>query len=163
MLWHLRLGGHCHSASRVNPRKLYRAVLLLWDVPCEGGSVFLSQGSLRNLIRMVMGLLGGPLYSSWTGLRSITNQLLLLLWKTKVILREDSGPHCWYCCLFSTEYNSCGFPRPPPAVHRASAARGLEVESAWGPHPWYRWDSFIVAPLQCWGHEWGIWSVCVCF
>lgn len=35
-----------------------------------------------------MGLLGGPFYSphEW-GVRSITDQLLLLLWKTKVILR----------------------------------------------------------------------------
>lgn len=113
-------------------------------MPCEGGSVFLSQGSLRNFIHMVMGLLGGPFCSPHErGVRSITHQLLLLLWKAQVILSESSGSRCSYCCLFLTEYNSCSFPRPPPAVHRAPAARGLEVESAWGPHPWHRWDSFF--------------------
>lgn len=82
------------------------------------------------------------------GMRNITDQLLLLCWKTKVILRA-SGSRCSSYCLFLTEHNSCSFPWSTPAVHRASAAWGLEVESTWGPHPWYRWDYFIMIPVQC--------------
>lgn len=42
LAWHLRLGRHCYSASRPNPRKLYRAMLWSIYVPCEGESVLLS-------------------------------------------------------------------------------------------------------------------------
>lgn len=133
--WHLRLGGYCYSASRLHPGKLYRAALYSVEVPC-GRNMWcsLTQRSLRNL--MVLGM------------RNITDQLLLLCWKTKVILRA-SGSRCSSYCLFLTEHNSCSFPWSTPAVHRASAAWGLEVESTWGPHPWYRWDYFIMIPLQC--------------
>lgn len=151
MAWHLRLGGHCYSASRLIQRKLYRAALRSVDVRCEGEvCCFLIQGSLRNLINMVMGLLGGPSGLLMNGGEKHNRSALAsTLENQSHVKRRAFGSCCSSCHLFLTEHNSCSFPWSTTAVHRASAARGLEVESAWGPHPWYRWDYFIMVPVQC--------------
>lgn len=111
---------------------------------------FLIQDSLRSLINMIMGLLGGPSTHLMNGGEK-HNRLAFAstLENQNHFKRRASRSHCSPCCLSLTEHHSCGFPRSTPAVHRASAARGLEVESTWGPHPWYRWGYFIMVPVWC--------------
>lgn len=121
-----------------------------WTCPVKGKCVALTQGSIRNLINMVTGLLGGPSTLLMNGGEKHNRSAFAsTLENLSHVKRRASGSYCSSCYLFLTEHNSCSFPWPTPAVHRASAAWGLEVESAWGPYPWYRWDYFIMVPVQC--------------
>lgn len=79
--------------------------------PVKGKCVALTQGSIRNLINMVTGLLGGPSTLLMNGGEKHNRSAFAsTLENLSHVKRRASGSHCSSCYLFLTEHNSCSFP-----------------------------------------------------